>query len=325
MQEVNDWIDLSKTEKCKYSGQNNLDQVFRTTETTYTEMMIDLRKELVIEFDKLTTPYLEEVSLDATVLKKTPSQAEVTVKVGTADQDQAELDKIDVTFDNLEDNDEEENKDAKEINIEDSAVKDRWSRYIGAMGIEAVAKQAESTILISGLGGLGVEIAKNLVLAGCKELILHDSQMPKDFDLGNQFFLSEDDLDKDKTRAQLSKAKLQALNSYVKVSYINDETFKDSSFFEKNPRNVNVAVLTDCIGQSFSNQNIGDWNIIARKSGIQTIVADQNGVFSRVLTDFGTKHTVIDKNGEDIEPVIIRSIEAVTAIVKKESKADTTV
>ena len=58
------------------------------------------------------------------------------------------------------------------ININDDKVKDRWSRYIGAMGIEAVAKQAESRILISGLGPLGVEIAKNIVLAGCKELIL---------------------------------------------------------------------------------------------------------------------------------------------------------
>lgn len=28
----------------------------------------------------------------------------------------------------------------KEININDEAVKDRWSRYIGAMGVEAVAK-----------------------------------------------------------------------------------------------------------------------------------------------------------------------------------------
>ena len=55
------------------------------------------------------------------------------------------------------------------------------------------------------------------------------------------------------------------------------------------------------------------------------IVADQNGVFSRVLTDFGSKHTVIDKNGEDIEPVIIRSIEAVTATVKKEDQSETTV
>ena len=28
----------------------------------------------------------------------------------------------------------------KNIDIDDEAVKDRWSRYIGAMGVEAVAK-----------------------------------------------------------------------------------------------------------------------------------------------------------------------------------------
>lgn len=52
------------------------------------------------------------------------------------------------------------------------------------------------------------------------------------------------------------------------------------------------------------------------------IVADQNGVFSRILTDFGEKHTVVDKNGEDVEPVMIRSIEPVTATVKVEGQPD---
>jgi molybdopterin/thiamine biosynthesis adenylyltransferase len=61
------------------------------------------------------------------------------------------------------------------MNIDDDKVKDRWSRYIGAMGIEAVAKQAEAKVMIAGLGPLGVEIAKNIVLAGCKELILYDN------------------------------------------------------------------------------------------------------------------------------------------------------
>ena len=52
--------------------------------------------------------------------------------------------------------------------MDDEAVKDRWSRYIGAMGVEAVAKQAAASIFLSGAGALGVEIAKNLVLSGCK-------------------------------------------------------------------------------------------------------------------------------------------------------------
>ena len=51
------------------------------------------------------------------------------------------------------------------------------------MGIEAVAKQAQSRILLCGLGSLGVEIAKNIVLAGCKELILYDTTMPTKADL----------------------------------------------------------------------------------------------------------------------------------------------
>jgi molybdopterin/thiamine biosynthesis adenylyltransferase len=84
----------------------------------------------------------------------------------------------------------EETKISKEINIEDGEVKDRWSRYIGAMGIEAVAKQAESTIFLSGLGGLGVEIAKNLVLSGCKRFTLHDPTKVSLSDLSGQFFIN---------------------------------------------------------------------------------------------------------------------------------------
>ena len=51
------------------------------------------------------------------------------------------------------------------------------------MGIEAVAKQAEAVVYIDQLGGLGVEIAKNIVLAGCKELILGPTAAPTFKDL----------------------------------------------------------------------------------------------------------------------------------------------
>jgi molybdopterin/thiamine biosynthesis adenylyltransferase len=43
------------------------------------------------------------------------------------------------------------------------------------MGIEAVAKQANARVFINGIGGLGIEIAKNIVLAGCKEVTINDS------------------------------------------------------------------------------------------------------------------------------------------------------
>ena len=87
-----------------------------------------------------------------------------------------------------------ENQEEHKIDINDEKVKDRWSRYIGAMGIEAVAKQAEATVFISGLGATGVEIAKNIILAGCKELILYDTKEPSFFDLSGQFFLTENEI-----------------------------------------------------------------------------------------------------------------------------------
>ena len=63
------------------------------------------------------------------------------MKVNTPAEDQAEIDKVDVNFD-INEEEEEINEVVVNdvIDIEDDKVKDRWSRYIGTMGIEAVAK-----------------------------------------------------------------------------------------------------------------------------------------------------------------------------------------
>ena len=97
------------------------------------------------------------------------------------------------------------------------------------MGIEAVAKQAESRVLICELGALGVEIAKNIVLAGCKELVIfekpsNDKAAPIATNIASgQFFLSEDD--KEPSKALQCKHKLQQLNHYVKVTVVRDEKY----------------------------------------------------------------------------------------------------
>jgi molybdopterin/thiamine biosynthesis adenylyltransferase len=58
-------------------------------------------------------------------------------------------------------------------------VKDRWSRYIGAMGIDAVSKQSKADILVFGLGPFALEVIKNLVLSGCRKLTICDSSTVK--------------------------------------------------------------------------------------------------------------------------------------------------
>ncbi len=47
-------------------------------------------------------------------------------------------------------------------------------------------KMQTSNILICGLGGLGVEIAKNVILAGVKSVTLHDLKQVSFDDLSSQ-------------------------------------------------------------------------------------------------------------------------------------------
>lgn len=70
-----------------------------------------------------------------------------------------------------------------------------------------------SNILISGVAGLGIEIAKNVVLAGVKSVTIHDQANVQISDLSSQFFLREEDVGKN--RSDVSCPRLAELNSYV--------------------------------------------------------------------------------------------------------------
>ena len=64
-----------------------------------------------------------------------------------------------------------------------------YSRQLYVLGEEAMRRMAKSNVLISGMGGLGVEIAKNVVLAGVKSVTIHDDKKAAIQDLASQFFL----------------------------------------------------------------------------------------------------------------------------------------
>lgn len=91
-------------------------------------------------------------------------------------------------------------------------MQDRWSRYIGAMGIEAVKKQAESKVILVGLKTLGLEIAKNLVLSGLKELCIVDQGI---YGMGSEehFYMS----DVKSKKIEECVFKIKELNPYMLV------------------------------------------------------------------------------------------------------------
>ena len=67
------------------------------------------------------------------------------------------------------------------LQVDDSVVSDTaeideslYSRQLYVLGHEAMKRMGASHVLIVGLKGLGVEIAKNIALAGVKSLTLYD-------------------------------------------------------------------------------------------------------------------------------------------------------
>ena len=291
LKEAKQWIELAKTKNASYSGcQNyNWQAAFNQGKNKYAEMLDAIVKELEEELNKIPPPTDIESGNNVQVKRVRKAKQQ---KV----EEKKPLEEIDVTYD----------KDikAKDLDVTDDAVKDRWSRYIGAMGIEAVKKQANSSVFLSGLGPLGVEIAKNITLSGVKRLTLHDAKKATLNELSGQFFLEEEDVGKNRVSASLNK--LQQLNFYVKIDTVKlDESLpKEEAELEKiGLKDYNLVIATES-----DREILEALDIFCRKRGIAFIAADIHGPFSRIFCDFGDEFVVTDKDGEEAREVLIKSI-----------------
>jgi len=161
-----------------------------------------------------------------------------------------------------------------------------YSRQLYVLGHEAMKKMGLSNVLISGLRGLGVEIAKNVILAGVKSVTLHDPEICTLQDISSQFYIT--DADCGKNRAEVSASRLSELNSYVPVSVHNGELSNDVL------DRFQVVVLTN---STLDEQlRVGDYT---HKNGQKLIVVDTRGLFGQLFCDFGPAFTVTDTNGEE--------------------------
>lgn len=94
-----------------------------------------------------------------------------------------------------------------------------YSRQLYVLGHEAMKRMSASNVLIVGLKGLGVEIAKNIALAGVKSLTLYDPTPATIADLSSQFFLKSDDIGK--PRDAVTALRVSELNAYTPVKIHN--------------------------------------------------------------------------------------------------------
>ncbi|XP_002982764.2 ubiquitin-activating enzyme E1 2 [Selaginella moellendorffii] len=174
---------------------------------------------------------------------------------------------------------------------------DLHSRQLAVYGRETMRRLFGANVLVSGLQGLGVEIAKNVILAGVKSVTIHDSGTVELWDLSSQFYFSEADVGKNRAFACVDK--LKELNNAVNISVLTTE------LTEEILSNYQVVVFTDSSLEEAIRFNNFCHN---HNPPIAFIKADIRGIFGSVFCDFGPDFTVVDVDGEEPHTGIIASI-----------------
>ncbi|XP_045713436.1 ubiquitin-like modifier-activating enzyme 7 [Phyllostomus hastatus] len=170
-----------------------------------------------------------------------------------------------------------------------------YSRQLCVLGLPATQRLQEGKVLLSGLQGLGAEVAKNLVLMGVGSLTLHDPHPACWSDLAAQLFLSEQDLGR--SRAEATQELVAKLNGAVQVRVhtgdITEELLQD----------IQVVVLTT---SSLEEQlKVGT---LCRKRGVCFLAADTRGLVGQLFCDFGEDFTVQDLTEEEPQAAAIQHI-----------------
>ncbi|CAD5225283.1 unnamed protein product [Bursaphelenchus okinawaensis] len=177
-----------------------------------------------------------------------------------------------------------------------------YSRQIYALGESAMYKLRQARVLISGLGSVGVEISKNLILGGIRHISLHDTKNVEWKDLSAQYYLNESHLGKN--RAESCFAALEELNDSVQCNLSTEE------LTEEIVAQFDLVVLTD---QTFGYQKIvNNW---CRVHNRYFISADARGLFSYSFVDLGNQFRIDDASGDPVKEILIEYVDRNTGNV----------
>ena len=161
-----------------------------------------------------------------------------------------------------------------------------------------MGKLIKMKVLIIGMRGLGVEIAKNLILAGPQAVTLYDPTQVSVADQGANFYINADDVG-NTTRAEASVGQLKSLNPTVSVEVTGE-------FTNEMVTSYNVIVVTEMF---WTSDRLIEINELCRANRIGFILSENMGLASYAFLDYGPEFMVTDKDGEATKQFIISSIE----------------
>mmetsp|Transcript_15632 Transcript_15632/g.38520 ORF Transcript_15632/g.38520 Transcript_15632/m.38520 type:complete len:1034 (+) Transcript_15632:146-3247(+) len=178
-----------------------------------------------------------------------------------------------------------------------------YSRQLYVMGHEAQRRMMASKALMVGCSGLGVEVAKNCILAGIHSIVIVDPLPANSYDLGGNFYLTADQLGK--PRADLCKDRLAELNPYVSVSVDSNVTeLTAEQLLPALDTGISCLVVTIPLAKDLLVQ----LNNKCREVGACFIFSTTPGVFGQIFCDFGASFVCSDKDGNPPATSQIESI-----------------
>uniref|UniRef100_A0A8C7JL90 Ubiquitin-like modifier-activating enzyme 6 n=1 Tax=Oncorhynchus kisutch TaxID=8019 RepID=A0A8C7JL90_ONCKI len=161
-------------------------------------------------------------------------------------------------------------------------------RYV--LGDSAMQQMAQSSVFLSGMGGLGV-------------LTLHDTKQCETWDLGSNFFLRQDDVLTQRNRAVAVHPRVAELNPYVHVDTSSSslDLSTDLCFLKR----YQCVILTEA--RLSLQKKINDFCHF-HQPPIRFIGCDAYGICVRVFCDFGDQFEVSDPTGEEAKEMFIQNI-----------------
>lgn len=163
--------------------------------------------------------------------------------------------------------------------------------------METMSKLVTMKVLIVGLRGLGVETAKNLILAGPRSVTLYDPSIVQWGDLSSNFYTREEHVGKT-SRAEASIGKLRELNPNVDVSVRDTLTDEDLKAY-------NVV----CITHIFNNiEHTIKQNEICRANNVGFVLSQTYGPSGFAFVDYGENFVIKDADGEETKSFIVVNV-----------------
>ena len=175
----------------------------------------------------------------------------------------------------------------KNIEPKDNIDHDKWSRQIRAYGIEITKILSNLKLLIIGLRGFGLEVAKNIILSNPNQVSIFDNEICKINDLGSNYFLTDNDVFNRKRRDEACIKKLSELNPSTKIVIEDNYLSKIKEF--------DVVLITQIMNSNI----IHKINKICHDNNKGFIYAASLGLMGFAFSDFGSKHLILDKTGRE--------------------------